>query len=68
MRFYVKKIGIIQVVQNKEDFERSNAPINEGVIPEASYHFQKKKIEELNLKTSLIDITVLYVNTARDGK
>ena len=43
MSFYVKKIGIIQVVQNKEDFERSNAPINEGVIPEASYHFQKKK-------------------------
>ena len=42
MRFYVKKIGIIQVVLNKEDFDRSNAPINEGVIPEASYHFQKK--------------------------
>ena len=48
MRFYVEKIGIIQVVLNKEDFDRSNVPIKEGVIPEASYHFQKKKIEELN--------------------
>ena len=50
MRFYVKKIGIIQVVLNKEDFDRSNVPIKEGVIPEASYHLQKKKDRRTKLK------------------
>ena len=45
--FSCEKNCIIQVVQNKDAFDRSNIPINEGVKPEASYHLKKNRRTKL---------------------